>query len=63
MSSNLTSGSRTSAHLDHQKWVSLTVDGEFCRPAAAAGGAADGVAGHAAVGASVLLLHGADEQR
>lgn len=42
-------------------WVPLTVDGELRRLAAAA--AADRVAGHAAVGASVLFLHGADEQR
>lgn len=40
--------------------ILLTVDGEFCRLAVAA--IADGVAGHAAVGASVLLLHRADDQ-
>lgn len=40
--------------------ILLTVDGEFCRLAVAA--IADGVAGHAAVGASVLFLHGADDQ-
>lgn len=54
-------GFRTSAHLDHQKWISLTVDGEFGRPAAAAGRGADRVAGQASVGAAVLFLHGADE--
>lgn len=48
-----------SEDLIHTKLILLTVDGEFCRLAVAA--IADGVAGHAAVGASVLFLHGADD--
>ena len=39
--------------------ILLTVDGEFQRLAVAA--IADVVAGHAAVGASVLFLHRADD--
>lgn len=49
-----------SEDLIHPKLILLTVDGEFCHLAAAA--IADGVAGQAAVGASVLLLHRADDQ-
>lgn len=45
--------------LVHAKLMLLTVDGEFCCLAVAA--IADGVAGHAAVGASVLFPHRADD--